>query len=58
MNTCDLAKAYSTGGRGLIFRLRSRSPNQALAYRLQHGPAPSIETATPAALPVTSNGRH
>ena len=44
MNTVELAKEYSAAGPGLIFRLRSRSPNQALCYRLEHGPTPHVET--------------
>jgi len=57
VNSLDLAKAYSGGGAGLIFRLRSRSANQALAHRLRHGPAPCLEPAVPAQRITPSNGK-
>lgn len=59
MNTVELAKQYSAAAPGLVFRLRSRSPNQALGYRLEHGPAPRVEAPVVARPPVPSrNGHH
>jgi len=40
MQTVDLIRAYSGSGPGLVFRLRLKSANQALGYRLEHGRPP------------------
>ncbi len=55
MQTVELIRAYSGAGPGLVFRLRLRSPNQALAYRLEHGRPPEI-AANGRAGPY--NGKH
>ena len=43
MQTAELIRAYHGAGPGFIFRLRLRSPYQALDHRLKHGPASNIE---------------
>ena len=40
MQTTELIRAYSGAGPGLVFRLRLKSSNQALGYRLEHGRPP------------------
>ena len=59
MNTVELAKEYSARAPGLVFRLRLRSPYQALGHRLEHGPAPHAETPVVVRPPAPSrNGHH
>jgi hypothetical protein len=58
VNTVALAKEYSAAGPGLVFRLRLRSPNQALGYRLAHGPAPHAETRVLVRPPAPSRNGH
>jgi hypothetical protein len=45
VNTVHLIQAYTGSSAGLVFRLRQRSANQALAHRIQkqqqNGSAPS-----------------
>jgi hypothetical protein len=36
----DLIRAYTGVGRGLVFRLRLQSANQALGHRIRHGRPP------------------
>jgi len=40
MQTTELIRAYSGPGPGFVFRLRLKSSNRALGYRLEHGRPP------------------
>jgi hypothetical protein len=59
VNIVELAKEYSAAGPGLVFRLRLRSPYQALGHRLEHGPAPRVDKPVFVRPPAPSrNGHH